>query len=621
MILDSNITQSNTKKNQNFIRRIILLLIIIILSLSILLFNLYTLQIIKFNFYEKKSKKNYIKLLPLVPMRGLIYDRNGILLAMNKTFYKLAFLPFQNKDIVKKIRTIRSIIHISKKNVKLFLKALQKDTVHPIIMKVDLNDVEVAKFFLNKYRLPGFFLVTYQKRFYPYSAICAHFIGYISRISIEDLRSLIKQKKRKNYIHSKNIGKSGVEKYYENVLHGITGYKKIEIDNRRHIIKQISQKNAYAGYDIFLSIDIKLQKYVSSLIPQNIRSALIVLNPKDGSILAMVSTPSFNPNLFIRRMTHKVFNHLIHDKNKPLINRAIQGIYPPASTVKPYISIAALQLGLIDEKTIIFDPGWWEIPKCHKRYKDWKKTGHGYLDLIKSLEESADTFFYQIAFNMGINKIHHWMKKFGYGELTKVDLANEKLGNLPTKKWKLNNKQDTWYTGDTISVGIGQSYWYTTPIQMSKALIILINNGIVKQPHILKQIKINDKYYPFKSKHYASIRNISNQYWKLVKRGMYGVANHNNGTAYKSLSFAKYIIAAKSGTAQVFNLNNIKKYNINVIKDSLRDHKLMIAYTPYKNPQIAIVIIIENNKDLVIGDIMRKIFDYIFAHNKDFLIK
>ncbi|QJC28254.1 penicillin-binding protein 2 [Enterobacteriaceae endosymbiont of Plateumaris braccata] len=621
MTLDSNIIQNNIKKTQKFFRRIILLLIIIILLLSVLLFNLYNLQITKFNFYERKAKKNYVKLLPLEPTRGLIYDRNGILLAMNKTYYKLAFLPFQNKDVVKKIITIRSIIHISDKNIKFFLKRLQKDTIHPIIVKSNLTDIEVARFFLNKYKLSGFFLQSYEKRFYPYSRICAHFLGYMSGISVEDLRKLIKEKQRKNYIYSQNIGKSGVEKYYENVLHGITGYKKVEVDNRRHIISQISQKNPYAGYDIFLTIDIKLQRYITSLIPHNVRSALIVLNSKDGSILAIVSTPSFNPNLFSRKITYNVLNHLLKNKNKPFINRAIQGIYPPASTVKPYMSIAALQLGLIDEKTIIFDPGWWEIPKYHKRYKDWKKTGHGYLDLIKSLEESADTFFYQIAFNMGINKIHHWMKKFGYGELTDVDLAHEKLGNLPTKQWKLNNRQDSWYVGDTISVGIGQSYWYTTPIQIAKALIILINNGIVKQPHILKQIKINDKYYPFKSKHYTSIKNVSSQYWKLVKRGMYGVANHKNGTAYKNLSFAKYIIAAKSGTAQVYNLNNKKKSNIHVIKDNLRDHKLMIAYTPYKNPQIAIVIIIENNKDLVIGDIMRKIFDYIFSHDKDFLKK
>ncbi|QJC29147.1 penicillin-binding protein 2 [Enterobacteriaceae endosymbiont of Plateumaris rustica] len=622
MKLDFNIFRYNIKKSQIFFKRMILLVVIIILFISILLFNLYNLQIKKFSYYERKSKKNYIRLLPLEPMRGLIYDRNGILLAINVTHYKLAILPAQTKNIIQKIIKLQSIISLSNKDIYIFIKKLKKNTFHPVILKSNLSDIEVAKFFLNKYKFSGFFLKSYQKRFYPYGKLCAHFLGYVSTIDSQDLHNLIKQKKRKNYILSKNIGKTGIEKYYENILHGITGYKKMEVNNQGHIMRQISQKLPYAGYDIFLSIDIKLQRYITSLIPNNVRSAIIVSNPKDGSILAMVSTPSFNPNLFVNGFMKKDFNILFNNKNKPLINRVIQGIYPPASTVKPYISIAALKIGLIDENTIIFDPGWWKLPRYNKYYKDWKKTGHGYLDIIKSLEESADTFFYQIAFDMGINKIHYWMKKFGYGELTNIDLFDEKLGNLPTKQWKLDNKQDYWCLGDTISVGIGQSYWNTTPIQMIKALMILINNGIVKQPHILKYIKVNNKYYPFIFKHYSSIKNIPYKYWNLVKKGMYGVANHKNGTAYKSLSSSKYKIAAKSGTAQVFNLNNIKKYNIHMIKGNLRDHKLMIAFAPYNNPKITIVIIIENNNGLLIGNIVRKIFDYIFIYNKnDFIEK
>ncbi|QJC30032.1 penicillin-binding protein 2 [Enterobacteriaceae endosymbiont of Plateumaris sericea] len=621
MKLDLKNFQKNSQISQIFFKRIIISLIIIIFLLSILLFNLYSLQIKNFNFYQKKSKHNYIKLLPLEPIRGLIYDRNGIILAMNKTHYKLIMIPLKMKNIIKKIIELQSIIHLSNNDIDLFIKELKKNRLRPIVLKNDLTDIEIAKFILNKYKFPTFFLKTYQKRFYPYSKLCAHIIGYVSTINIEDLQNLKKQHIRNNYFGTQNIGKVGIEKYYENILHGVTGYKKIEVNNKGYIIRQISQKLPYSGYDIILNIDIKLQKYISSLIPNNVRSAIIVSDPKNGSILAMVSTPSFNPNLFINGITQKNLNILLNNKNKPLINRVIQGIYPPASTVKPYISIAALKLKLIDENTIIFDPGWWILPKYNTSYKDWKKNGHGYLNIIKSLEESADTFFYQIAFNMGINKLHHWMKKFGYGELTDIDLFNEKPGNLPTQKWKLNHIQDIWRQGDTISVGIGQSYWNVTPIQMIKALMILINNGIVKQPHILKEIKINNKYYPFKFKHYPSINNIPYKYWYLIKIGMYGVANHHNGTVYKSFASSKYKIAAKSGTAQIFNLRNKNIRNIHLIKENLRDHKLLIAFAPYENPQIAIVIIIENNNGLFIGNIMRKIFNYIFLHEKDYLIQ
>ncbi|QJC29594.1 penicillin-binding protein 2 [Enterobacteriaceae endosymbiont of Plateumaris pusilla] len=622
MNLDLKNFQKNSKASQIFFKRIIISLIIIIILLFILLFNLYNLQINNFNYYQKKSKKNYIKLFPLEPTRGLIYDRNGIILAMNKIYYKLSIIPSSNiKNTIKQIIELQSIIYLSNNDINLFIKKFEKNNLRPITLKLHLSDIETSKFFFNKYKFPNIFLKTYQKRFYPYGKLCAHIIGYVSKINNEDLQDLIKKHKKNNYINTKNIGKVGIEKYYEDILHGVTGYKKMEVDNAGHIIRQISQKLPYSGGDIILTIDIKLQKYITSLIPNNIRSAIVVSYPKNGSILAMVSTPSFNPNLFINGITKKDLNILLNNKNKPLINRVIQGIYPPASTVKPYISIAALKLKLIDENTIIFDPGWWKIPKYNTSYKDWKKTGHGYLNIIKSLEESADTFFYQIAFNMGINKLHFWMEKFGYGKLTDIDLFNEKSGNLPTQEWKLNHIQDSWCQGDTISVGIGQSYWNATPIQMLKALMILINNGVVKQPHLLKEIKINNKYYPFKSKHYSSINNIPYKYWYLVKTGMYGVANHSNGTAYKSLSSSKYKIAAKSGTAQVFNLKNKNIHNIHLIKENLRDHKLLIAFAPYENPQIAIVIIIENNNSLLIGNIMRKIFDYIFLHKKDYKIQ
>ncbi|QJC32150.1 penicillin-binding protein 2 [Enterobacteriaceae endosymbiont of Donacia versicolorea] len=550
-----------------------------------------------------------------------MYDRNGIVLAKNLIFYRLKIKPNNTNIFFQKIINLQKILKLknSKYNIiNIINKKIKNNNYKSIILKFNLSQVQKSKFLVNKYKFPEISLVSFQKRFYPHGRIFSHVIGYVKLYDNKKSIFFKNTNLIKKYIKNHPIGVNGIEKYYENLLYGTVGYQKIATNNQGEYKYKICKKNAYTGSDIFLTIDFFLQKYIYSLMT-NIKGVVIVSNPKNGNILAMVSTPSYDPNLFMSNVKNNNLNILLKNHNHPLVNRAIQGIYPPASTVKPYLSLIALNFNLINENTILFDPGWWKIPKIHQIYKDWKKNGHGYLNIIKAIQESSDSFFYQLSYNIGINKIHQWMTKFGYGKLTNIDLFDEKSGNMPTKKWKFNNIQLPWYLGDTILVGIGQSYWNATPIQIHNALTILINNGISKTLHIYQKRKLNNMFYYYLPPKDKKVIDLPIKYWNIVKLGMYNVANKKKGTMYKYFSSANYHIAAKTGTAQVFNLKNIKKYNIKSIKKKLRDHKLIIAFAPFEDPKIAITIIIENS-NISIGYITRKIFDYIFKHKEKFLI-
>uniref|UniRef100_T1I4M7 Transpeptidase domain-containing protein n=1 Tax=Rhodnius prolixus TaxID=13249 RepID=T1I4M7_RHOPR len=339
---------------------------------------------------------------------------------------------------------------------------------------------------------------------------------------------------------------------------------------------------------------------------------VVIIDPRDGGLRALVSTPSYYPNLFVDGISSINYRALLNDPNKPLINRATQGLYPPASTVKPYIAASALSANVITPTTSLFDPGWWQLPGSEKRFRDWKKWGHGRLNVTKSLEESADTFFYQVAYDMGIDRLAEWMNKFGYGEYTGIDLAEERSGNMPTREWKQKRFKRPWYQGDTIPVGIGQGYWIATPIQMAKALTTLINDGNVKTPHLFYSARNSGVIVPYRQQEVSRLSDVRASYWEIAKDGMYGVANRQNGTAHKFFADAPYKIAAKTGTAQVFGLKENETYNAHKIAEHLRDHKLLTAFSPYNNPKIAISIVLENGgAGPAISALVRQMLDHI----------
>ncbi|VFP87532.1 peptidoglycan DD-transpeptidase MrdA [Candidatus Erwinia haradaeae] len=598
-------------KKKLFVYHIYILFVGILLLFGILLINLYSLQIIHYKDYNTHSNKNRIKLIPIPPKRGLICDRNGVLLALNRTIYQLKIIPEKVENLSLILQQLTPIVNLTTKELNDFNKARKRvNRFASIVLKTNLSDSQVSRFLVNQYRFRGAIIKGYQQRLYPYGSVLTHVLGYVSKINHQDIQRLAINGSWSNYIATCNIGKFGIERYYESLLHGNTGYASVEVNDHGRVVRQLDKMAPQAGGNIYLSIDLKLQQYIETLL-RGSRSAVVVTDPRSGEVLAMVSMPSYNPNLFAGGISEDQYKLLLNNSNRPLINRAIQGTYPPASTVKPYIAVAALTSGVVTSHTTLLDPGWWQLPKSVKRFRDWKRSGHGNLDVIKAIEESSDTFFYQIAYDIGINRLSNWMKQFGYGCPTGIDLVGENSGIMPTREWKINRFKNHWYQGDTIPVGIGQGYWTATPLQMNKALMVLINNGTIKTPHFFLYVTQGDHKVLWNETNTTSIYQVNREYWEIAKRGMYGVANHINGTARKNFADAPYKIAAKSGTAQVFDLKDTEVYNANVLNERLRDHKLMVAYAPYNHPRIAVSIILENAGDgISVGKITRQILDY-----------
>ncbi|KKI47041.1 MAG: peptidoglycan DD-transpeptidase MrdA [Hafnia sp.] len=609
MKIDRNPFRDYSAESALFIRRALVAFLGILILSGVLVFNLYHLQILRFEDYKTRSNENRIKLVPIAPSRGMIYDRNGTPLAFNRTIYQLEVMPEKVDDLKAELDALRSIVDLTDEDLDNFQKERKRSRRFTSIpVKTALNEVQVARFAVNQFRFPGFEVKGYQRRFYPYGSALTHVIGYVSKINDKDVERLDKDGKLANYAATHDIGKLGIERYYEDVLHGKTGYEEVEVNNRGRVIRQLHEQPPQAGKDIYLTLDLNLQRYLEQLLAGS-RAAVVVSDPRTGGILAMVSNPSYDPNLFVDGISSKEYQRLLNDPNRPLINRATQGLYPPASTVKPYIAVSALSAGVITKNYSLFDPGWWQLPGSEKRFRDWKKWGHGRLNVTKALEESADTFFYQVAYDMGIDRLSEWLSKFGYGQYTGIDLSEERSGLMPTREWKQKRYKKPWYQGDTIPVGIGQGYWTATPIQMSKALNTLINDGNMKVPHLLNSTRINGQLVPYKQQDAVQIGDIHSGYWEIAKDGMYGVANRANGTAHKYFANAPYKIAAKSGTAQVFGYET---YNAHTLAEHLRDHKLMTAFAPYDNPQVSVAIILENGgAGPAVGTIVRQILDHI----------
>lgn len=592
-----------------FIRRAVVVFIGMVVLTAVLITNLYNLQINRHEDYQTRSNDNRIKLVPIPPSRGLIYDRKGTLLAVNRTIYQLEIVPEKVTDLPAVLNELRDIVDLTDEDIANYEKERKRSRrFTSIALKTPLNQIEVARFSVNQYRFPGLEIKGYQRRFYPYGSALTHVIGYVAKINDKDVERLEKEGIFPNYAATHDIGKLGIERYYESVLHGKTGYEEVEVNSRGRVIRQLHEQAPQAGKDIYLTVDLELQMYIEKLLTTS-RAAVVVSDPRNGEILALVSNPSYDPNLFVNGISGPNYRELLGNPDRPLINRTTQGLYPPASTVKPFISVAALSEKVITRNTTIFDPGWWQLPGSEKRYRDWKRYGHGNLNVVKAIVESADTFFYQVAYDMGIDRLSAWMTRFGYGEYSGIDLMEEYNGVMPTREWKERRYKKRWYQGDTIPVGIGQGYWTSTPIQMAKALNILINDGVVKTPHLLLGTKEGDGMLPYEQKTSPAIADIHSGYWELAKSGMYGVANAPNGTGRKFFAGTPYKAAAKSGTAQVFSYET---YNASKLAERLRDHKLMIAYAPYDNPTVAVTIILENGgAGPAVGTLIRQILDHV----------
>ncbi len=590
----------------------------IVILMGLLVANMYNIQVNQFQDYQTRSNDNRIKVVPIAPNRGLIYDRNGVLLAENRPVFNLELTPEKIKDIDTTIQELQTILEITPEQIERFHRERKRTRrFKSVPLLTQLNEKQVAVFSVNQYRFPGVEISATLKRYYPYGEVLTHVIGYVSRINDRDMQRLIREEKDANYQATRDIGKLGIEKYYEDLLHGTAGYQEVEVNSRGRVIRTLKYVPPVPGKDIVLNLDINLQLYVHQLLDGR-RGSAIVLDPRDNGVLAMVSSPSYDPNAFVHGISGKAYRDLLNDKNRPLVNRTTLGIYPPASTIKPFMAVAALQEGVITPNTTRNDPGYWRIPNSDTRpFRDWLRWGHGRVDVIKSIEESVDTFYYQIAYDLGIDRISNWMMMFGFGDYTGIDIYEESKANMPTRDWKMSRHKTPWYKGDTIPVGIGQGYWTATPMQIAKATSVLVNNGAVSAPHLLKStIDNGDNFEEQETSEYVTyppIQNVPEKYWDIAKEGMRRVNHGTRGTARRSFYNMSYQTAGKSGTAQVFGLGENEEYNADEIAEHLRDHALFTGFAPFDDPKVIVTLVLENagGGSSNGGPMARKIFDRV----------
>lgn len=585
---------------------------LVLVCFAILFTRFAYLQILKYDYFHTLAENNRVSLVPIVPNRGLILDRNGVILAHNFFVYTLEITPSKVSNVEATINHISQLIEVSAEDRKRFKKLRQEShSFESVPIRTHLNEIEAAKFAANRYQFPGVEIRSRLFRHYPLGNLGVHMIGYIGRINEADVKRLEKSVELSNYKGSDHIGKGGIEQYYERQLHGTTGFQQVEIDADGHAIRILSSTPPVPGDNLVLSIDSKMQDIAEKAF-ENHRGAMVAINPKNGEILSYVSMPTFDPNLFVDGIDADTWKSLNQSLDRPLINRPIRGIYPPGSTFKPFVAMAGLQEAKRKPPFSIGDPGFYSLAGSSHQYRDWKPGGHGQVDMQKAITVSCDTFFYGLALELGIEKLTSFVSHFGFGKKTGVDLAGEIGGLLPTPEWKWRRWKQRWYPGETVIVGIGQGYTLVTPMQLAQATAVLANNGVAIKPHLVRSIQRHngaETHLMPLTKMDAITLDHSNI--EIVRAGMTAVTQPG-GTAASVGAGSSYSIAAKTGTAQVVGIKQGAKYNAGSINERHRDHALFIAYAPADDPKIAVAVIVENggHGGSAAGPIARKVMDY-----------
>jgi penicillin-binding protein 2 len=571
------------------------------------------LQIVRHAHYHTQAEANRISILPVVPNRGLIIDRNGVVLAYNYPAYTLEVTPSKIGKLEDTLAELGKIVEITPRDLKRFDKLLEESrNFESLPIRTRLSEEEVARFAVNRYRFPGVEIKARLFRRYPEGSAASHALGYIGRINEADLKKLDADDKTPNYRGTDHIGKIGIEQSYENELHGTTGFEEVETDAGGRAVRSLKRSEPTPGNNLVLSIDIKLQKVAEQAFG-NRRGALVAIDPTNGEVLAFVSQPGYDPNLFVDGIDQVNWDALNTSLDKPLNNRALRGQYPPGSTYKPFMALAGLTNGVRTPSYTISDPGYFMLPPSSHHYRDWKAGGHGAVDLQRSIVISCDTYYYGLANDLGADYIAKFMDQFSFGKKTGIDVDGELWGINPSPEWKRKRYKQKWYGGDTISIGIGQGYNLATPLQLAHATAMLANNGMAMRPRLVKAIQ-DSKTGSIKtlSGQEISRASFSAEHLDIVRNAMVAVTKPG-GTAAVAGAGATYNFAGKTGTAQVVGMKQGEKYVEANVDERLRDHALFVAFAPAELPKVALAVLVENggHGGSAAAPIARQVFDYV----------
>ena len=593
--------------------------LVIFAAFALLTARFVWLQVIQKSHYHTLAEANRISIVPAVPNRGVILDRHGEVLASNESAYTLEVTPTEAGNLERALEELAQIIDITPRDRRR-LKRLQEETrnLGSLPVRTRLSEVEVARFAANRYRFPGFDVKARLFRSYPQGEVASHAVGYIGRINEADLKRIEAEGQAADYKGTLHIGKLGIEGAYEQDLHGTTGSERVETDAGGRAIRSLSREAPLPGNDLIVTLDLGLQRAAEEAFG-DYRGALVAIEPKTGDVLALVSKPGFDPNLFVDGIDPQSWDQLNNSPDKPLNNRALRGQYPPGSTIKPFMALAALSAGKRTPEFTIADPGVWSLPGVDRPFRDWKQGGHGMVNLHRSIVISCDTYYYGLANELGVDAIHRFMTPFGFGARTGIDIDGELPGLQPSSDWKWRRFKQRWYAGDTISVGIGQGYWLATPLQLAAATAVLANDGRVVQPRLVRAIRDSRtreiRELPVRNGPTLALRP---EHLALVKAAMVDVMRPG-GTAARAAEGAAYQMAGKTGTAQVIGMKAGEKYDEKRVKERHRDHALFIAFAPAEDPKIALAVLAENGGggSGTAAPIARRVVDYYLAGRRN----
>ena len=592
--------------------------ITIFLLIMILVGRIFYLQVIQHDHFSTLSRHNQVQIRPLPPIRGLIFSSDNVLLADNRPSFSLEIVPESiTLELDALIAELRNYIRIDELDITRYQElARKKRRFESIPLRLDLTDEEVARFSVNRHRFKGVDVVAGLSRYYPIGENLAHVVGYVGRIDKNELENL----DTSDYSGTTHIGKLGVEKAYEEILHGSVGYEQVEVNVQGRVIRELETTPPVPGKNIYLSLNVSLQNLAIAELGDR-RGSVVAIDPRTGEILALVSTPGYDPNLFVNGIDSKSYNRILNSRDTPLLNRSLQGTYPPGSTIKPFIAFSALNNGVRTPGDETWCPGWYRLPGVKQEKRDWKKEGHGHMNMKYAIANSCDVYFYALAYEMGIDLLHDDLQKFGFGRHTGIDIGGEVASLMPSQDWKRRSKDQAWYPGDTVNVGIGQGFMLATPLQLASATATLASRGRVIEPHLLAEIRdpVTDELLgkgEIKSRDQVVANN--QEYWDEVINAMVEVVHGAQGTARASGRGAEYRFAGKTGTAQVFSLSRDQSEQDDDIPEELKDHALFIAFAPVDAPEIALSILVENGGggSSTAAPIARRLLDHWFGVTK-----